>query len=91
MSVTNHPGAKTILALAVLAAGAGPLQGLLSEDYVQTDLRGRGQDRASRLEHVTRYADAVHASDARFQGQKGGVPTNAWVHQRDGRRRKAAP
>jgi uncharacterized protein (TIGR02246 family) len=43
------------------------LQSLLAEDYSQTDLRGKVQDRASWFEYFKAYVAAVHAGDAHFE------------------------
>jgi ketosteroid isomerase-like protein len=43
------------------------MQSLLAEDYQQTDLRGKVQDRASWLEFFKSYATAVHSGNAKFE------------------------
>jgi hypothetical protein len=43
------------------------LKRLLADDYSQTDLRGRVQDRTSWIEYFTPYVAAVHAGDAHFE------------------------
>jgi len=43
------------------------MQSLLAEDYSQTDLRGKVQDRASWLEYFKFYVAAVHSDDAQFE------------------------
>ena len=42
------------------------MQSLLAEDYQQTDLRGKVQDRASWLEFFKSYVTAVHSGNAKF-------------------------
>ena len=42
------------------------IQSLLAEDYSQTDLRGKMQDRAPWLEYFNSYVAAVHSGDAKF-------------------------
>jgi ketosteroid isomerase-like protein len=43
------------------------MQSLLAEDYSQTDLRGKVQDRASWVDFFKSYVIAVHSGDAQFQ------------------------
>jgi ketosteroid isomerase-like protein len=43
------------------------MQSLLAEDYSQTDLRGKVQDRASWFEYFKSYVAAVHSGDAQFE------------------------
>ena len=42
------------------------MQSLLAEDYQQTDLRGKVQDRASWLEFFKSFVTAVHSGNAKF-------------------------
>jgi ketosteroid isomerase-like protein len=43
------------------------VQSLLAEDYSQTDLRGKVQDRASWFEYFKSYVTAVRSGDAQFE------------------------
>jgi ketosteroid isomerase-like protein len=43
------------------------IQSLLAEDYSQTDLRGKVQDRASWIEYFKSYIAAVHSGSAQFE------------------------
>jgi len=43
------------------------MQSLLAEDYQQTDLRGKVQDRVSWLEFFKSYVTAVHSGNAKFE------------------------
>jgi len=43
------------------------IQSLLAEDYSQTDLRGKVQDRGSWVEFFKSYVTAVHSGDAQFE------------------------